>query len=103
MVQRTSTTGYSTIAVGVQYYASTCTDDEYVRIYEQLTGMSTVAERINMQRFLAHFRSIHRGSFFTEMRSTSGRKLLPEAWGASLRSSCPLHSCSYSYSYACLA
>lgn len=35
-----------------------------------------------MQRFLAHFRSIHRGSFFTEMRSTSGRKLLPEAWGA---------------------
>ena len=31
-------------------------------------------------RFLSHFRSVHRGAFFSEMKTTSIRKLLPENW-----------------------
>ena len=33
-------------------------------------------------------RAIHRGSFFTEMRTTDVRKLRPEAWGFI----CPVHT-----------
>ena len=40
-----------------------------------------VADRLNFYRFLSHFRCVHRGSFFAEMRTTAVRKLLPEAWG----------------------
>ena len=40
-----------------------------------------VADRLNFYRFLSHFRCVHRGSFFSQMRTTSVRKLLPEAWG----------------------
>ena len=32
-------------------------------------------------RYLSHFRCVHRGAFFAQMRTTSVRKLLPEAWG----------------------
>ena len=31
-------------------------------------------------RYFSHFRSIHRGQYFTEMKTTSVRKLLPENW-----------------------
>ena len=40
-----------------------------------------VADKLNYYRYLSHFRSVHRGAFFAEMRTTSVRKLLPEAWG----------------------
>ena len=40
-----------------------------------------VADRLNFYRFLSHFRCVHRGTFFSQMRTTSVRKLLPEAWG----------------------
>jgi hypothetical protein len=40
-----------------------------------------VAERLNFLRYLSHFRSVHRGAFFAEIRTTTVRKLLPDAWG----------------------
>jgi DNA-directed RNA polymerase I subunit RPA2 len=54
----------------------------------QYSGLAIMAERLNHMRFLAHFRSIHRGAFFTTMRTTSIRKLLPESWGFL----CPVHT-----------
>lgn len=47
----------------------------------QNNGMTVVAENINRMRYMSHFRAIHRGSFFTEMRTTEVRQLLPDAWG----------------------
>lgn len=49
----------------------------------QSTGLSIVAENINRMRYMSHFRAIHRGSFFQEMRTTEARQLLPDAWGIS--------------------
>ena len=37
---------------------------------------------------MSHFRAIHRGAFFTEMRTTEVRALLPDAWGFV----CPVHT-----------
>lgn len=54
----------------------------------QASGVSVVADKLNFMRFLSHFRCIHRGAFFAEMRTTSVRKLLPEAWGFL----CPVHT-----------
>lgn len=47
----------------------------------QSSGLSIVAENINRMRYMSHFRAIHRGSFFQEMRTTEARQLLPDAWG----------------------
>lgn len=47
----------------------------------QDTSFSVIAEKINYYRFLSHFRAVHRGSFFMEMRTTECRKLYPESWG----------------------
>ena len=47
----------------------------------QNSGFTIVAEKLNFYRYLSHFRAVHRGAFFTEMRTTSVRRLLPEAWG----------------------
>lgn len=47
----------------------------------QNTGLTIVAENINRMRYMSHFRAIHRGSFFQEMRTTEARQLLPDAWG----------------------
>ena len=47
---------------------------------EQATGMPC--------RYIAHFRSIHRGAFFAQMRTTAVRKLLPDSWGFL----CPVHT-----------
>ncbi|CAI4223171.1 unnamed protein product [Auanema sp. JU1783] len=55
---------------------------------QQETGFSIIAERINQLRFLSHFRAIHRGAFFMEMRTTDVRKLRPESWGFI----CPVHT-----------
>ncbi|CAN0530166.1 unnamed protein product, partial [Ectocarpus sp. 8 AP-2014] len=54
----------------------------------QVSGFTIVAERINFLRYLAHFRSVHRGQFFTTMKTTAVRKLLPESWGFL----CPVHT-----------
>jgi DNA-directed RNA polymerase I subunit RPA2 len=55
---------------------------------QQNSGFTIVAEKLNFYRYLSHFRAVHRGAFFTEMRTTSVRKLLPEAWGFL----CPVHT-----------
>ena len=47
----------------------------------QQSGFTVVAEKLNFFRYLSHFRAVHRGAFFSQMRTTSVRKLLPEAWG----------------------
>lgn len=37
---------------------------------------------------MSHFRAVHRGAFFQEMRTTEARQLLPDAWGFI----CPVHT-----------
>lgn len=54
----------------------------------QKSGFTIVAERLNLFRFLSHFQSVHRGQFFTTMKTTTVRKLLPESWGFL----CPVHT-----------
>ncbi|XP_059045558.1 DNA-directed RNA polymerase I subunit RPA2 isoform X2 [Achroia grisella] len=54
----------------------------------QYKGLTIVAENINRLRYMSHFKSIHRGSFFMEMRTTEARQLLPDAWGFV----CPVHT-----------
>lgn len=48
---------------------------------QQAAGFTIVAEKLNWQRYISHFRCIHRGAFFSELKTTTVRKLLPEAWG----------------------
>ncbi|CAO1626187.1 unnamed protein product [Parajaminaea phylloscopi] len=55
---------------------------------QQVSGFTIVAEKLNFYRYVAHFRSVHRGAFFAELKTTSVRKLLPEAWGFL----CPVHT-----------
>ena len=47
----------------------------------QSAGITVTADSINRLRFLSHFAAVHRGAFFTEMRSSGVRQLRPEAWG----------------------
>merc|ERR1719211_360224 len=54
----------------------------------QNKGLTIMAENINRTRYMSHFRAIHRGSFFQEMRTTEVRALLPDAWGFI----CPVHT-----------
>eukprot|EP01116_Phalansterium_solitarium_P017485 TRINITY_DN4314_c0_g1_i2.p1 TRINITY_DN4314_c0_g1~~TRINITY_DN4314_c0_g1_i2.p1 ORF type:complete len:1147 (+),score=392.00 TRINITY_DN4314_c0_g1_i2:142-3582(+) len=54
----------------------------------QTTGFTVLAEKLNFLRYVSHFRCIHRGAFFAEMKTTTVRKLLPEAWGFL----CPVHT-----------
>ncbi|RDB20093.1 putative DNA-directed RNA polymerase I subunit RPA2 [Hypsizygus marmoreus] len=55
---------------------------------QQASGFTIVAEKLNWQRYISHFRCIHRGAFFSELKTTTVRKLLPEAWGFL----CPVHT-----------
>lgn len=55
---------------------------------QQTAGFTIVPDKLNMTRYLSHFRSIHRGQYFTEMKTTTVRKLLPESWGFT----CPVHT-----------
>lgn len=55
---------------------------------QQMSGYTVVAEKINFYRFISHFRMVHRGSFFAELKTTTVRKLLPESWGFL----CPVHT-----------
>lgn len=54
----------------------------------QSTGLTIVPENINRMRYMSHFKAVHRGSFFQEMRTTEARQLLPDAWGFI----CPVHT-----------
>ena len=54
----------------------------------QASGFTIVAEKLNYFRYLSHFRSVHRGAYFMELRTTAVRKLLPESWGFL----CPVHT-----------
>ncbi|KAJ1880468.1 hypothetical protein LPJ57_002233 [Coemansia sp. RSA 486] len=55
---------------------------------QQMTGYTIIAEKLNFLRYLSHFRCIHRGAFFAELKTTGVRKLLPEGWGFL----CPVHT-----------
>lgn len=55
---------------------------------QQTSGFTIIAEKLNFWRYIGHFRCVHRGSFFMQMRTTTVRKLLPEAWGFL----CPVHT-----------
>ena len=55
---------------------------------KQTTGFAIIAERLNNARFWSHLRSVHRGSYFVEMKTTKVRKLLPGSWGYL----CPVHT-----------
>ncbi|KAL6767395.1 hypothetical protein ACKKBF_B35095 [Auxenochlorella protothecoides x Auxenochlorella symbiontica] len=54
----------------------------------QATGFTVLAEKLNFHRYISHFRSVHRGAYFAELRTTTVRKLLPESWGFL----CPVHT-----------
>lgn len=47
----------------------------------QASGLCVVGDKLNFIRYLSHFRCIHRGAAFSQMRTTTVRKLLPESWG----------------------
>ncbi|OAF69426.1 RNA polymerase I subunit 2, partial [Intoshia linei] len=54
----------------------------------QSSGLTVVADKLNYYRYISHFRSIHRGSYFTGGRTVGVRKLLAECWGFI----CPVHT-----------
>lgn len=54
----------------------------------QVSGYTIVAEKLNYMRYLAHYRSVHRGQFFATLKTTDVRKLLPESFGFF----CPVHT-----------
>lgn len=47
-----------------------------------------MTENISIMRYMSHFRGVHRGSVFEQMRMTEPRQLLPDAWGFI----CPVHT-----------
>lgn len=55
---------------------------------QQTNGFVIMADRLNVLRWTAHFRSVHRGAYFAEMKTTTVRKLLPDSWGFM----CPVHT-----------
>lgn len=55
---------------------------------QQTSGYTIIAEKLNFPRFISHFRSVHRGAFFAQLKTTTVRKLLPESWGFM----CPAHT-----------
>eukprot|EP00040_Diaphanoeca_grandis_P032793 m.199573 g.199573 ORF g.199573 m.199573 type:complete len:1144 (-) comp32739_c0_seq2:126-3557(-) len=55
---------------------------------QQVSGFTIVADKLNFFRYVSHFRCVHRGAFFTTMKTTTVRKLLPESWGFL----CPVHT-----------
>ena len=55
---------------------------------QQESGFVILAEKLNHLRYTAHFRCVHRGAYFQEMKTTTVRKLMPESWGFF----CPVHT-----------
>ena len=71
---------------------------------QQVSGFTIVAEKLNWQRYISHFRCIHRGAFFAELKTTTVRKLLPEAWGMSSHESLEIDfdfALSFRFSLSC--
>lgn len=62
---------------------------------QQASGFTIIAEKLNWQRYISHFRCIHRGAFFAELKTTTVRKLLPEAWGAQTSKDKEIHLLTY--------
>lgn len=54
----------------------------------QFVGFVVMADRLNTNRFHSHFQAVHRGAFYTTMKTTAIRKLMPEGWGFL----CPVHT-----------
>ncbi|ROT40098.1 DNA-directed RNA polymerase I subunit RPA2 [Sodiomyces alkalinus F11] len=77
------------IGPGLEYFLSTgnLTSPSGLDL-QQTAGYTVVAEKLNFLRFISHFRMIHRGAFFAELKTTTVRKLLPESWGFL----CPVHT-----------
>ncbi|KZV83867.1 hypothetical protein EXIGLDRAFT_777160 [Exidia glandulosa HHB12029] len=38
---------------------------------QQASGFTIVAEKLNWHRYISHFRCIHRGAFFAELKTTT--------------------------------
>ena len=55
---------------------------------KQQAGYSKAAERLNIFRYVSHFRSVHRWQFFQSMKASFQRKLLPDSMGFL----CPVHT-----------
>jgi DNA-directed RNA polymerase I subunit RPA2 len=73
------------IGAGLEYFLSTGNLSSPSGLdLQQVSGFTVVAEKINFYRFLSHFRMVHRGSFFAELKTTTVRRLLPESWGKPL-------------------
>eukprot|EP01094_Clydonella_sp_ATCC50884_P028159 TRINITY_DN8364_c1_g1_i1.p1 TRINITY_DN8364_c1_g1~~TRINITY_DN8364_c1_g1_i1.p1 ORF type:complete len:1149 (-),score=395.42 TRINITY_DN8364_c1_g1_i1:341-3787(-) len=56
--------------------------------FMQKTGFVIMAEKLNHLRYISHYKAVHRGQYFTTMKTTQVRKLLPESWGFL----CPVHT-----------
>ncbi|KAM0687743.1 hypothetical protein COBT_001009 [Conglomerata obtusa] len=67
------------------------TGNLYLNIASDITetaGLTILAEKLNFFRFISHFRSVNRGNFFAQLKTTTVRKLKPESWGFF----CPVHT-----------
>ncbi|KAM0516938.1 hypothetical protein ACHAPE_005050 [Trichoderma viride] len=77
------------IANGLEYFLSTGNLVSPSGLdLQQTAGFTVVAEKLNFLRFISHFRMVHRGAFFAQLKTTAVRKLLPESWGFM----CPVHT-----------
>ncbi|KAI0483000.1 DNA-directed RNA polymerase I subunit RPA2 [Xylariaceae sp. FL0804] len=77
------------VANGLEYFLSTGNLSSPSGLdLQQVSGFTVVAEKLNFLRFISHFRMVHRGSFFAQLKTTTVRKLLPESWGFL----CPVHT-----------
>ena len=89
LVDRSSALSSGGIGKKVQHFLSTGNIISTTGLdLMQVSGYTIVAEKLNFLRYCAHFRSVHRGQFFMEMKTTSVRKLLPDQWGFL----CPVHT-----------
>jgi DNA-directed RNA polymerase I subunit RPA2 len=79
----------SDVGKKVEYFISTGNfiSKSGLELY-QVSGFTVVADRLNFYRYLSHFRSVHRGAYFSENHTTTVRKLTPESWGFL----CPVHT-----------
>lgn len=77
------------IGTSVEYFLSTGNLQSASGLdLQQMAGFTVVAEKLNFWRFISHFRMVHRGAFFAQLKTTAVRKLLPESWGFL----CPVHT-----------
>jgi DNA-directed RNA polymerase I subunit RPA2 len=77
------------IGQSLEYFLSTGNLASHTGLdLQQTSGFTIIAEKINFYRFMSHFRCVHRGAFFAQLKTTTVRKLLPESWGFL----CPVHT-----------